>query len=78
LLHQKQGNILVQLTSSVVLEVAHVFLDLLVEVQEGIPLVQGDALVRRGLEELQEVRQVRRPVIVQHDRQQANDDLLFC
>ena len=69
---------MLELTSSVVLEVAHIFLDLVIEVQERVPLVQGNALVGGGLQELQKVRQVRRAVIVEHNRQQADDDLLFC
>lgn len=58
--------------------VAEVLLDLVVELQEGVPLVEGDALVGGGLEELDEVVQVRRAVSVQHDGQQADDDLLLC
>lgn len=48
--------------------VAEVLLDLLVELQEGVPLVEGNALVGGGLEERDEVVQVRRAVGVQHDR----------
>lgn len=58
--------------------VAEVLLDLVVKLQEGVPLVQGDALVRGGLEELDEVVQVRRAVCVQHDGQQTDDNLLLC
>lgn len=58
--------------------VAEVLLDLVVKLQEGVPLVQGDALVRGGLEELDEVVQVRRAVGVQHDGQQTDDNLLLC
>ncbi len=66
------------LTCTVVLEVLQVLLHSRVELQEGVPLVQRDALVLRHLQKLQEVRQVGSAVLVQHDRQQAYYDLLLC
>jgi hypothetical protein len=49
-----------------------------VELQKGVPLVQSDALMATGLQELQEVGQVGRAVFVEHYRQQADDDLFLC
>jgi hypothetical protein len=66
------------LTCSVFLEVGQVGIDRMVELQKGVPLVQSDALVATGLQELQEVGQVGRPVFIEHDGQQGDDDLFLC